>query len=152
MQTLSDYIQEIFIVIVFVGAITLLVFLSGTSTDIGRAVDDSSRNKTNVVEGISTVTSVEITGASVYYDVMTMITATEAVKIEIKDASGNVHTVRPNYTSDQIYKEFNKNNISTTLKSWLVMDGTYEKSYADDYDTTTGQIKTVTTIKYTYKS
>lgn len=152
MQTVSDYIYEIFIVVIFVGAVSLLVFLTNTSSDLGRAVDDSSRNKTNVVEGISTITAVEVKGSSVYYDVMTLIRNAEPVRVEIKDASGSVHTIRPNYTSDQIYKEFNKNDRSGTLKGWLEMGGTYEKTYADDYDAATGQVKTITTIKYAYKS
>ena len=151
MHSVSEFIHEVFLVFIFAGAITFLVFLSNVGKDMGRSVDDSSRVKTNIVEGVSTVNEVDVSGASVYYDVQNMVRTVEAVKIVIKDSSGTERTIRPNYTADMIYREFTKNNISNTLKSWLVMDGTYVKTYADDYDTATRQAKMITTVKYTLK-
>lgn len=141
MENITNLLHEIISVIIFVAAISFLMLMYRTGVASDTAADMMSRNKTNITENKSNVTSITETGASVYYDIVSysssgtnvnvIITPKTGAKIELRNIAAR---------SSNIYKELQQKNFSTTAYGSINPTATYEKSYGLN---SVGQISTV---------
>lgn len=146
MQNISEVIHEVIAVLIFAGAITLLIFFNESSTAANTSVSQSIEKGVNVKESNTGYSgNLTISGASVIFDIESAATDNTGVEITIQndaehadntealtaspaDISKNV-TVSASDLSKLRNKEEGYNTIRQGIISHVQMNQSYKKTY-----------------------